>query len=384
MISFDRTDEQELLLETLRDVVKSYGPEAYIAECEAKHEYPIQLHEGMAEAGLTLLGVPEEVGGMPCDCMTLMLYTEEFARVCSGAYAVESPAIAMADMVKFGNQQQLEDSVRSIEELKSPFCLGFSEAGAGSDSSAITTSYKRENGKVILNGQKTFITRADRSNHMLCIARNFEAPPELAYSTWWVPMDSPGISMKPIPKFGWNLINSCEVVLDNVVLDESALVGKEGRGFINVMKNFEIERIVMAATALGEAEMAFEDALAYAKQRKQFGKPIGSFQLIQEKLTNMYTKIENMKHLVYKAAWLEDQGKSINTAAAIAKRYCADASFEVINDAIQIFGGVGYSTEMRVNRLLRNNRVCGIGGGTNEIMIHVACRALQKEYKIVE
>lgn len=384
MIGFDKTDEQQLMLETLREVVKESGSEAYIAECEEKGEYPIQLHQALHDAGLTMLGVPEEVGGMPCDTLTLMLYLEEFARVCSGAYAIESAAISMADMVKFGSKQQLEDSVRAINELKSPFCLGFSEPEAGSDSGAINTTFRRENGKVYITGHKHFITRADRANNMLCLTKDFAAPPAKAYTTWWVPMDAPGVTVKPIPKFGWHMLKSCDVYLENVEVREEDIVGLEGNGFVNTMKNFEIERIVMAAVALGEAEMAFEDALAYAKQRVQFGKPIGTFQLIQEKLVNMYTKIENMKHLVYKSAWLEDQGKPMNTYAAVCKHYCADASFEVINDAIQILGGIGYSTDMRLSRLLRNNRVCGIGGGTQEIMVHVAGRALQKEYKIVE
>lgn len=383
MIGFDRTDEQELLLESLREVVKTSGTEAYIAECEAKHEYPTELHQALHDAGLTMLGAPEEAGGIPCDMVTLMLFYEEFARICSGAYAVEPTALALSDMLKFGSEKQLEDSIKAIQELKTPFCLGFSEPQAGSDSAAITTSYRRENGKVYISGNKTFITRADRANHMLCIAKDFNAPPAKAYTTWWIPMNSPGIKIDPIPKFGWHMLGSYEVCLDNVEVNEEDIVGLEGNGFINVMKNFEIERIIMSAIALGEAEMAFEDALAYAKQREQFGKTIGSYQLIQERLVHMYTKIENMRNLVYKAAWLEDQGKSVNMYAAACKHYCADASFEVINSAIQIFGGIGYSTDMRVNRLLRNNRICGIGGGTQEIMIHVAGRALQKEYKIV-
>jgi alkylation response protein AidB-like acyl-CoA dehydrogenase len=384
MFDFSRTDEQELLLESLREVVKEHGSEAYIAECEKNKEYPIELHRAMHESGFTLLGAPEEVGGTPCDMVTFMMFHEEFARVCSGAYAIEFAAIAMTDMVKFGSKEQLKESADAINEMKSPFCLGFSEPEAGSDSSAITTTYRRENGKIIINGNKTFISRADRANNMLCMAKNPDATPDKAFTTLWVPMNSPGITYTPIPKFGWNMLKSCDVYLDNVEIPEDNIVGVEGKGFINVMKNFEIERIVMAATALGEAEYAFEAALTYASQRVQFGKPIGTFQLIQEKLMNMYTKIQNMKHLVYKTAWLEDQKMPVNMDTAVCKRYCAQASFEVINDAIQIFGGVGYSTEMPLSRILANNRVCGIGGGTQEIMVHIAGRALQKEYKIVQ
>jgi alkylation response protein AidB-like acyl-CoA dehydrogenase len=384
VIDFSRTDEQELLLGSLREVVKQYGSETYIAKCEEKGEYPVQLHEALHEAGFTLLGAPEEVGGTPCDMVTFMMFHEEFARVCSGAYAVELAAIAMTDMIKFGSKKQLQESADAIKELKSPFCLGFSEPEAGSDSSAITTIYRKESEKIIVSGHKTFITRADRANNMLCIAKNSDVTPDKVFTTLWISMDSPGITITPIPKFGWHMLKSCDVYLDNIEIPIENIVGEEGKGFINVMKNFEIERIVMAAIALGEAELAYEDALTYAKQRIQFGKPIGGFQLIQQRLVDMYTKIENMRHLVYKTAWLEDQGLPINTYAAVCKHYCADASFDVINSAIQILGGVGYSSEVRLSRVLANNRVCGIGGGTQEIMVHVAGRALQKEYKVVE
>ncbi len=381
-MDFKKTEEQELLLESLREVVRRDGTEEYIRVCEEAGASPVKLIQALHDNGFDMLGVPEEYGGTPCDTLTLMMYHEELARICSGAYAVECTALAMDDMASFGSDAQIADCVKSIENLRTPFCLGFTEPQAGSDNSAIASSFVRDNGKIIINGRKTFITRANNSDHMLCMTKDPSASnPARAFTTWWVPMDTPGITVKPIPKFGWHMLKSCEVSLENVVVDEGAMVGKEGYGFINVMKNFEIERLVMCATALGEATMAFEDAVVYANERVQFGKPIGSFQLIQEKLLTMKMKVENMQNALYKAAWSKDQGLPVNTMVAITKYYCTQASSEVINDAIQIFGGLGYSSEMRLGRLWRNNRVCGIGGGTQEIMVHVGGRALVKEYK---
>lgn len=381
-MDFKKTEEQELLLESLREVVRRDGTEEYIRECEEQGAYPERLIKALHDNGFDMLGVPEEYGGTPCDTLTLMMYQEELARTCSGAYAVESLAISMDDMATFGSEEQIADCVASIGRMRTPFCLGFTEPQAGSDSSAITTSFVRENGKVIINGRKTFTTRANIAEHMLCLTKDpLAKDPARTFTTWWVPMDNPGITVKPIPKFGWHMLKSCEVSLDHVVVDESAMVGREGYGFINVMKNFEIERLVMCALALGEATMAFEDAVVYANERVQFGKPIGSFQLIQEKIFTMKMKINNMQNAVYKTAWMKDQSIPVNTDAALTKYYVAQASSEVINDAIQIFGGLGYSTEMRASRLWRNNRVCGIGGGTQEIMVHVGGRALLKEYK---
>ncbi len=381
-MDFARTEEQELLLESLREVVRRYGSEEYMQECDEKGEFPQKLLDALYENGFYTLGVPEEFGGTPCDMLTLMMYHEELARTCTGAYAIDVVALQMDDMISFGTKKQIQDCVDSLNKAGTALCLGFTEPQAGSDSSAITTSFRRENGKVIINGHKTFITRADRADHMLCMTRDPNAEdPKKAFTVWWVPMDAPGISIKPVPKIGWHLVKSCEVTLDNVVVNEEDMVGEEGQGFKVVMKNFEVERLVMAALACGEATMAFEMAASYANERVQFGKPIGSFQLIQEKLFTMKMKINNMQNAIYKTAWKKDQGLPINTDAALTKYYCAQASSEVINDAIQIFGGIGYSAEMRLGKLWANNRICGIGGGTQEIMIHVGGRALVKEYK---
>lgn len=381
-MDFKLTDEQNLLIDSLREVVERHGTEEYMAQCDAACESPRELIVALHESGFDMLGVPEEYGGTPCDYLTLMIYHEAFARMCSGAYACECTALAMYDMINFGSDEQIQDCIKAIDQLKTPFCLGFSEPGAGSDSAAIETTYTRKNGKVYLNGTKTFISRADNANYMLTMAKNPEAEdPRKAFSTWWVPMDAKGIEVIDIPKVGWKMIHSCDVFLDNVEVDEKSLVGEEGKGFLNVMKNFELERLVMAATALGEAEMAYDEAVKHANQRVQFGKPIGSFQLIQKKITDMAVKIENMRGLVYKTAWMEDNGESINTMAAMTKYYCSQASHEVINDAMQVLGGLGFSEELPVQRLWRNNRVCGIGGGTDEIMVHIAGRALLKEAK---
>ena len=175
--------------------------------------------------------------------------------------------------------------------------------------------------------------------------------------------------------------STCEVYLEDVELDEEDLVGVEGNGFLQTMKNFEIERLVMAAKVVGMAECAFEDAARYANQRMQFGKPIGKFQLIQEKIVRMKIKIENMRNMIYKCAWEKDNGIPVRNSAALAKLYCAQSANEVIDDAMQIMGGIGYTKDCRISRLWRDARVFRIGGGTDEIMIHIAGRGILEEYK---
>lgn len=380
-MDFKKTEEQELLLESLREVVRRHGSEEHMKECDEKGEYPVKLIHALHEAGFDMLGVPEEYGGTPVDMLTIVMYHEEFARICTGAYACECVALAMEDMIQFGSEKQMQDCIDAINNELTPFSLGFTEPQAGSDTSSISTTYNRKDGKVYINGHKTFITRADRAPHMLCCAIDGSKPDEKVFTTWWVPMNTLGVTIKPIPKVGWNMLHCCDVYLDNVELNEEDMVGEEGKGFINLMKNFEIERLLVSATALGEATMAFQEAAAYASKRTQFGKPIGRFQLIQEKLVQMQIKIENMRNFVYKCAWMYDNSMEVNSMIAMCKYFCTRASFEIVNDAMQIFGGLGYSSEMKIGRLWRNVRVYGIAGGTEEIMIHIAGRAIVREYE---
>lgn len=381
-MDFRITDEQELILESVRGVMEQSCPESYMKECYEKGEYPWALMSALQESGLSMLGVPEEFGGMPVDMTTLMLVAEEITKA-GGPHFAFGQALSIADMLEFGNDEQREQCMAEVAEARPGFVLGFTEPQAGSDSGAIKTSYTRKDGKIILNGHKTFMSNAKICTYMLCVAKNADLPDDSgkknAFTMFWMPMASPGVTVEPIKKIGWHMQDTCEVYIENVELEEKDIVGVEGNGFLQLMGNFEVERLLMASSLLGMAEAAYEDASAYANDREQFGRPIGSFQLIQEKITFMKIKIENMRNMVMKTAWKYDVGESIQIDSAMAKLYCAQAANEVIDDAMQILGGIGYTTDSRVSRLWLDARVQRIGGGTDEIMIHVAGRALLKE-----
>lgn len=383
-MDFKMTEEQELLLESLREIMARDCTEEYMKECNEKGEYPQRFIDALAENGFTMLGVPEEHGGTPIDTMTMMLVAEEITKN-GGPHFAFGQALSIADMLEFGSEEQITDTMEAIQAGKVAFVLGFTEPQAGSDSSAITTTYTRRNGKVYINGHKTFMSNALKAPFMLCMARNSEevgdADKRNAFSMWWVPMSAPGIQIEQLHKIGWHMMDTCEVYLDNVEIEEKDLVGVEGNGFKQVLINFEVERLLMAASVCGMAECAFEDAVRYANQRVQFGKTIGSFQLIQEKITFMKIKLENMRNMVYKCAWEIDNKLPVQISSALAKLYCAQAANEVIDDALQIMGGIGYTTDTRISRLWVDARVFRIGGGTDEIMIHAAGRAILKEYK---
>lgn len=383
-MDFRLTEEQELLLESLREVMARDCTEDYMKECYEKGEHPTKFVQALMDNGFGMLGVPEEHGGTPVDNLTMMLVAEEITKN-GGPHFVFGQALSIADMLHFGSEEQIADTMAVVQRGGVAFVLGFTEPQAGSDSSAAATTYTRRNGKVYINGHKTFMSGALRAPYMLCLARNSEeagnADKRNAFSMWWVPMNAPGIKIEKLEKIGWHMQDTCEVYLEDVEVEEKDLVGVEGNGFMQVLYNFEMERLLMAASVLGMAECAFEDAVRYANQRVQFGKTIGSFQLIQEKLTFMKAKIENMKNMVYKCAWEVDNGLPVQISSAIAKLYCAQAANEVIDDALQIMGGIGYTKDARISRLWLDARVFRIGGGTDEIMIHAAGRAILKQYK---
>ena len=379
-MDFKKTEEQELLLDSLKTVMERGNVEDYFKECDRNHEYPQKAVDALVEAGFTTLGIPEEFGGTPTDTLTQVMVAEEahalgYPSLCWINFATE-----VDDILTFGNKEQQEKILGYALEGKKPFTLGFTEPQAGSDSAAMATTATKRDGKVYINGNKTFNTSADRAPYMLCVCRSgVNESPYKDFSMYLFPMDRPGVAIEKLDKIGNNMCGTYEVHLDDVECEESDLVGEECKGFYQLMKNFEVERLTICAANVGMARCAYDEALRYAAQRMQFGKIIGSFQLVQEKLVDMRIKIENMQNLLYKTAWKKDNGESIMIDSSLVKRYTGQAAFEVIDDAMQIMGGIGYTHDCRISRLWRDQRVYRIMAGTEEIMVHTAGRALIKE-----
>lgn len=380
-MNFSLSEEQELLLASIRELIQRDFPEDYFRQNYQDHRFPKEFMNALAENGISLLGVPEELGGIPSDMLTQVLAIEEVARNGAPGYMMVN-ALCVHNMVKFGTPEQLEKTAASAQEGIPGYSLLFTEPQAGSDNNGLATTATRKNGKVYINGQKTFITFAKDSPYMLVLARDAEpVDPKRCYTMWWVDPTAAGVKIQDLRKIGWHMVSNCEVFFDNVEVEESAMVGKPGYGFIHLMENFEVERLVIAAYSLGAAVCAFEDAAKYANQRVQFGQPIGQFQMIQLKLTQMAIKIQNMKNFVYKVAWECDNKLPMRLSSPMCKVYCAQAAGEVIDDAVQIMGGLGYIEESRVARLWRDIRVSRIAGGTDEVMVYIAGRQILKQYE---
>lgn len=379
-MDFGLTDEQSLLIDSVRELMARGNYDNYFKECDAKGEFPQKAVDDAVEAGFASLGIPEELGGTPCDMLTRFLVAEEAIALGWPSLCWVNQSLEVDDILAFGTpEQQKKICELGLKGIK-PFTLGFSEPQAGSDSYAATTTVKEHDGKMFINGCKTFNTGANCSPYMLCITRDFKNEnPTRDFSMYLMPMDSPGVKMSKLSKIGNNMMHTYEVYMEDVEVTKADLVGREGMGFIQLMKNYDVERLLSCVYNIGMARCAYDHAVKHAGTRIQFGKPIGTFQLIQEKITDMAIKIENMQNMCYKALWKYENGQPINIDASLAKRYTGQAAFQVIDDAMQVMGGIGYCDDCVVSRLWRDQRVYRIMAGTEEIMVHTAGRALIKQ-----
>ena len=380
-MDFSKTDEQLLMIENVREVMKRGDYDLYFKECDEKSEFPEKAAQDMVDAGFAALYIPEEYGGTPCDLLTLVYVMEEAHAMGWPSMTWPSHPLQVDTMLTYGTEAQkklvLDLALKGIK----PYTMGITEPQAGSDNSALATRiFRDEDGVLRITGTKSFNTGANCAPYMLCLVREYQDErPYKDMSQYLIPMDREGIQMSKINKIGNNMMHTYEVYLDNVEVHEDELVGEKGKGFYQLMKNFEVERLLTCVCSVGMARCAYNDAVAYANQREQFGKTIGSFQIIQEKITDMAIKIQNMQNMLYKATWKKQNGESISIETSLLKRYTGKAANEVIDDAMQILGGLGYTNESRVSRLWRDQRVYRIMTGTEEIMVHAAGRALIKQ-----
>ncbi len=378
VFDFKMTEEQELLLESADQFMETCGfDELYFRRCTEERRVPNEYFMALKESPFGTLGMPEEFDGTPVDQVTLTLVKLRFHEK---GFPFETPVLQLADAREWGTPEQLEKVVEALKTKYMAFSLGITEPQAGSDDSGILSTATRRDGKVYLNGHKSFITNADYAPYMMFVTRDLENPnPHRAMSMWFVDMSKPGITIEPLHKIGNKMGNVCEVYFEDVEVEESDLFGTENNGFMQLVKNFEYERIDLASAALGCAQLAYNTALAYAVQREQFGQPVANFQLIQDKIVKMRTALDNMHYQVLHAAWMKNHGQSTQIESGLAKTYCAQASFEVCDMAMQIMGGLGYTEDCIVSRAWLDSRLHRIGGGTDEICISSSARAIIKQ-----
>ncbi|MGH3022776.1 MAG: acyl-CoA dehydrogenase family protein [Gaiellaceae bacterium] len=375
-MNLDLSEEHELLRRTVRDFAEErIAPVA--EELDREHRFPYEIVAELGELGLMGIPIPEEYGGAGGDTLAYALAIEELTRVDSSVAITVAAHTSLGTMpfLLFGTEEQKREWLPELASGKRLAAFGLTEPGAGSDAGATRTRAELRDGEWIVNGSKIFITNAgtDLSACVTITARTGEDE----ISNIVVPNGAAGYEISaPMRKMGWRASDTRELSFRDCAVPEGNLLGPRGAGFSQFLEILDGGRISVAAMGLGLAEGAYELAASYAREREQFGKPIASFQAIQFALADMATEIEAARGLVYRAAWLKDEGRPFAREAAMAKLYTGELSKRVADRALQIHGGYGFTDEYAISRLYRDQKVLEIGEGTNEVQRMVIARHL--------
>ncbi|KAF0825615.1 acyl-CoA dehydrogenase [Cytobacillus firmus] len=377
-MNFDLTAEQNMILKTIREFAQEeVAPGAL--ERDRTKEFPIEVFKKMADLGLMGLPFPEEYGGAGADTVSFAIVTEELSRACASTGITYSAHISLggAPLYLFGTEEQKQKYLVPICTGESFGAFGLTEPNAGSDAGGTRTTAVENDGEYIINGNKCFITNASYAKHLALTAVTGEVDGKKEISAIIVPTDAEGFTViDNYEKMGLNASNTTELVLEDVRVPTEHLLGKKGEGFKQFLITLDGGRIGIGAMALGIAQAAYEKALQYAKERQQFGRSLSNFQAIQFKLADMAMKIELARNMVYKAAWLKDQGKPFAKEASMCKLYASEICMEIADQAVQIHGGYGYMKEYHVERYMRDGKLTEIGEGTSEVQRMVIARLI--------
>ena len=369
------SEKHDLIRKLVRDFAEKELTNEVLDEIEETSEYPTELLDKMGKAGFFGVKTPVEYGGQGSDMVSYVIMIEEIARV-SGVSAVWASApnsLGGGPLMLAGTEEQLKKYLTPIATGEGIMAFALTEPGAGTDAGGTVTTAVKDGDYYVLNGRKTFITTAPVADWSIVYAKtDFSEKARgksRGISAFIVDMKLPGVSFgKNEKKMGLIGCPTSDIILEDVRVHKSDLLGEENRGFQNAMKTLDIGRIGVAATSIGVAQGAFDEAVRYAKERKQFGKRIADFQAISFMIADMATKLQASKELTYRAAQLKDMNSpEAGTAASMAKYFAAEACNEICAKAVQIHGGYGYIREYKVERIYRDCRVFTIFEGTSQV-----------------
>ena len=366
---FALNEEQLELQEMVREFVeKEITP--YASEMDAENHMRDGLIDKANEMGLLNVIVPEELDGPGLDSISVATIYEELGKGCAGvATSLAANSLATVPVLLAGTDEQ-KKMYCDILNNGGLAAFALTEPGAGSDAGGVSTRavHNKEEGTYTLNGTKMFITNGGLAEIFLVFANTSKTGGIRGLTAFIVPKDTPGFSVgKKENKMGIRPSNTTELVLQDVVIPESYRVGREGEGFRIAMNTLDSARPFVGAVSVGIAQAALDYAVKYAKERRQFGQPIASFQMVQGMLADMAMKVETARLMVQKACWMRDQGMEFSKEAAMAKCYAADTAMQVTTDAVQVMGGYGYTKEYPVEKMMRDAKIMQIYEGTNQI-----------------
>lgn len=379
-MQFKLTEEHEMIRKMVRDFAKNeVAPTA--AERDEEERFDMDIFKKMAELGLTGIPWPEEYGGIGSDYLAYCIAIEELSKVCASTGVTLSAHTSLAGwpIYKFGSEEQKQKYLRPMAQGETIGAYGLTEPGSGSDSGAMRTTAVADGGDYILNGTKIFITNGGIADTYVVFALTDPASRQKGTSAFIVEKDFEGFSVgKKEKKLGIRSSPTTELIFENCRVPKENLLGKEGEGFKIAMMTLDGGRNGIAAQAVGIAQGALDAAVDYAKEREQFGKPIAAQQGIGFKLAEMATSVEAARLLTYQAAWLESEGLPYGKESAMSKLFAGDAAMKVTTEAVQVFGGYGYTKDYPVERFMRDAKITQIYEGTQEIQKLVISRMLTK------
>ena len=375
------TQEQELI----RDSMRAFAQERlapFAAEWDRNHTFPREALNELAELGALGMVVPEEWGGAGMDYMSLVLTLEEIAAGDGATSTIVSVqnSLPCGILNRFGSDAQKEAWLKPLARGEKLGCFCLTEPHVGSDASAIRTSAVRDGNEWVLNGVKQFITTGKHADVAIVFAVTDKAAGKKGITCFLVPANAPGYQVGRIEeKMGQKASDTTQILFEDCRIPADSVVGKEGEGYRIALSNLEAGRIGIAAQCLGMARAALEAAVKYAQERESFGKPIFEHQAVNFRLADMATLLDAARLLVWRAATLKDAGKPCLKEASMAKMFASEAAEKIASDAIQIHGGVGYTSDFPVERIYRDVRICQIYEGANDIQRMVIGRAIAAE-----
>lgn len=379
-MNFSKSENQLMIEQMIRDfAAKEIKPN--VMKWDESQEFPVPLFKKLGELGLMGVFIPEEYGGSGMNYHDYISVIAEIAKTCGsiGLSVAAHNSLCTGHIYYNGSEEQKKKYLPKLATAEWIGAWGLTETGTGSDAGGMATTAVKDGDYWVINGSKNFITHAKSGDVAVVIVRTGEKGDSHGMSAFIIEKGTPGFKAgKKEDKLGMRASETAELIFENCRVHKDQMIGNEGEGFIQAMKVLDGGRISIGALALGIAKGAYEAAIAYSKEREQFGKPISQFQAISFKLAEMATKIEAAELLLHQAADLKNRGEVLIKESAMAKLYASEIACEVANDAVQIFGGYGYTKEFPVEKFYRDAKLCTIGEGTSEIQKLVISRQILK------
>lgn len=379
-MEFQLSENQQLITQTVRDFAdKNIRPK--MMEWDESQHFPVEVFKKLGELGLMGVLVPENYGGAGLGYFEYVTAISELARVCGsvGLSMAAHNSLCTGHIMQFGNEEQKQKYLPKLASAEHIGAWGLTEANTGSDAMRMQCVAKADGDYFVINGAKNWITHGITGDVAVVLARTGELLDSRGITAFVVERGTPGFrGGKKENKLGMRASETAEMIFEDCRVHKSQVLGQVGDGFIQAMKVLDGGRISIAALSLGIAKGAFDAALKYSQERQQFGKPIAEFQAISFKLADMATKIEAAELLTFQAADLKNRGEKVTRQSAFAKYYASEVAVQVSTEAVQIFGGYGYTKDFPVEKFYRDSKLCTIGEGTSEIQKLVIARELMK------